>query len=243
MKNVIIGIGGKTNSGKDTVASMMNYIFGVGITNAKFSEWLMKRDAYDRTYKKNIVHFADTLKDAVSIIFSIDRNKLDDRYYKDEIWYCLTEKRFIKPEHVDNLRYRTVSTPELSASSFYEVNTKGNKIPLIKIRSLLQYFGTDVCRNLFFDNIWVNSTMTKAANIAELYGHCLIPDVRFENEGKAIQFNPSTGEVVLVWRDVEQQDEHESEKLYFDATYTIENDGKLFDLFYKVIMFIQNRIL
>lgn len=243
MKKTIIGIGGKANAGKDTVASMINYIFGVGITNAKFSEWMIKKHAYDKTYKNNIIHFGDTLKDSVSIIFSIDRDKLDDRYYKDEIWYCLTEKRFIKPEHIDTLRYRTVGISELSNSSFYEVNTKDNKIPLIKLRSLLQYFGTEICRNLFFDNIWVNSTMTKAANIAELHGRCIIPDVRFNNEAKAIQFNPSKGEVVLVFRDVEYQYEHDSEQLDFTPTYTIYNNGKLFDLFHKVLTFINDRIL
>lgn len=243
MKKTIIGIGGKANSGKDTVASMINYILGNGVTKANFREWMMKRDAFDITYRRNIIHFADTLKDAVSIIFGIDRDKLDDRYYKDEAWYCVTEKRFVHPEDVDTVNYLTVSSHDLAANGFYMYHHKHPKTPLIKIRSLLQYFGTDICRNMFYDNIWVNSTITKAADIAMLYNYCIIPDVRFTNESTAIRCNSSTGEVLLVNRDVEQQSSHASEMLDFDATYVIDNNGKLLDLFYKVVLFIQNRIL
>ena len=54
MKKFIIGIAGAKNSGKDTVASMINYIFAVGVTRASYAEYLIKRTSIDNTYKDRI---------------------------------------------------------------------------------------------------------------------------------------------------------------------------------------------
>ena len=50
MKNYIIGIAGQKNSGKDTLASMINYIFSAGVTRANYSDWITKRITYDNKY-------------------------------------------------------------------------------------------------------------------------------------------------------------------------------------------------
>ena len=62
---MIIGIAGNINSGKDTVASILNYIYVVGKHKAKYSDWLIKRLVFDQSYTYTIIHFADTIKDNI----------------------------------------------------------------------------------------------------------------------------------------------------------------------------------
>ena len=76
MKKFIIGIAGAKNSGKDTVASMINYIFAVGVTRASYAEYLIKRTSIDNTYKDRIVHFADGLKDILSNLYNIGEGRI-----------------------------------------------------------------------------------------------------------------------------------------------------------------------
>ena len=63
MKNIIIGIAGQLNSGKDTVASMINYIHQQGVTKASYRDWQISQSHYDINFKHKIIHFADPLKD------------------------------------------------------------------------------------------------------------------------------------------------------------------------------------
>ena len=87
MKECIIGIAGHKNSGKDTVASMINYIFVTGITRSNYADYVIRRKSIDISHKDRIIHFADSMKDAMSIIFSIPRSAFDDRVKKDnEYW-------------------------------------------------------------------------------------------------------------------------------------------------------------
>ena len=73
MKNYVIGIAGQKHSGKDTVASMINYIFAIGISRVSYSDYLIRKASIEYTYKDRIVHFADGLKDVLSIIYNIPR--------------------------------------------------------------------------------------------------------------------------------------------------------------------------
>ena len=43
---MIIGISGNINSGKDTVASILVYLYAVGKHKATFRDWVIKKDAY-----------------------------------------------------------------------------------------------------------------------------------------------------------------------------------------------------
>ena len=43
MKPIIIGINGKRQSGKDTIANMIAYIHSVGVTKANYKEWVANK--------------------------------------------------------------------------------------------------------------------------------------------------------------------------------------------------------
>jgi hypothetical protein len=105
--------------------------------------------------------FAGSLKDAVSSIFGWDRALLEGD----------TEESRVFRETVD---------------TFWSV--KFNKP--ITPRYILQYFGTEVCRENLLDGIWVDSLERKI----QQYDNVVITDVRFKNE---ISFLKSIGAVFI----------------------------------------------
>ena len=252
MKSYIIGIAGKKNSGKDTVASMINYIFAKGITAATYRDWLLCRESYDATYKHRITHFADALKDCLSIIYHIPRQYFDDREYKDNMYYNLRTGEFIRKDRVTQRgdHYFVIDIENLGHGSIREqIETYDELFPLVTIRTLMQYFGTNLCRECLQSDIWIKTTMAKASDICLANRLCLIPDVRFTNEATAIQTKTSSlyGGVIMVRCDNNGNDSdidyHSSEIVTFSTDYSITNNGTIIDLFYKVVEICQKIIL
>lgn len=252
MKSYIIGIAGKKNSGKDTVASMINYIFAKGITAATYGDWLLRRESYDATYKHRITHFANALKDCLSIIYHIPRQYFDDREYKDNMYYNLRTGGFIHKDKISQREYYyfVINNDDIKHSSIREeIETYDKLFPLITLRTLMQYFGTNLCRECLQSDIWIKATMAKASDICLANRLCIIPDVRFTNEATAIQTKTSSlyGGVIMVRRDNNGNDNdidyHSSEIVTFSTDYSITNNGTRMDLFYKVIEICQKIIL
>lgn len=252
----IIGISGHAGVGKDTVASMINYIFKAGITKATYREYA----TYAKQYLEDdvrIIHFAGNLKDALSIIYQIDRAKFDDRAYKDNYWYCLEEHRFYTNTELVRIgknKFIAINIWNLRERSIADiVGLHPEYRHLIKLRTILQYFGTDVCRKVLGDSIWIDGTMKKAMNIAIANRLCLIPDVRFANEAKAIKSVKDSRDaslygvlIAIDGRNVRNIDksyvpsQHISETDKFDSDFTITNDSTKFDLFYKTFQVVQD---
>lgn len=241
MKSFIIGIAGQKNSGKDTVASMINYIASVGFAAANYQNWLVRKAVYDAKYKGRIIHFADKLKDCLSIIYNIPRQYFDDRRYKDELWYSLSERKFVEYQHIykDN-KYHLIEINDLYRDNLAYIVDNTDKKCCIRLRTLLQYFGTDVCRNNLSNMIWVDSTIGDAINIALDKTFCIIPDVRHKIERDAIKASsPLYGGVIILKRG-ETSAEHSSENIDFEGDVIIENNSSLLQLFYKVLNYLQN---
>lgn len=243
MKSYIIGLAGNKGCGKDTVASMINYIFAVGITKAKYSDWMLRRASYDETYKDRVVHFADGLKDCLSIIYNIPRCAFDDRIMKDEMYYSLIAGRFIDKQVIQqhSSDYNIITNEVLKYSSLKdELETYDELHPVITIRTLMQYFGTEVCRNHLSRDIWIKSSLAKIVEVAANRRLCIVPDVRFTNEAAAIHKDaPSLyGRVIRISRSTDntgERDYHDSEIIAFSTDYSITNNGTLAELFFKVL--------
>ncbi len=245
MKAYIIGIAGEKNSGKDTVASMINYIFAKGVTQSRYSDWITQRVKYDETYKDRITHFADPMKDCLSIMYNIPREYFEDRKYKDDLWYCISQKRFIAEAEASSGFYIKIGIDHLDdhpLSYFLNTIPRTGKILLIKIRTLMQYFGTDIGRKQLGNDLWINATIGKAASIAESRRLCLIPDVRFTNENKAITSNFLYGGDILIRRESDDKTDHDSETIDFTCKYTIDNNRGKMGLFHKVVAIVQQII-
>lgn len=107
--------------------------------------------------------------------------------------------------------------------SGWEEAKRGNE----EVRRLLQYFGTEVGRNMFGQNFWVDQAIEKATR----YEKVVFSDCRYTNEADAVK---SIGGVV--WRisrpDVFAVNSHTSEQdlnnYAFDSH--IENNSSLEDL-------------
>lgn len=250
MKSFIIGIAGAKNSGKDTIASMINYIFAVGVTRATYGDYLIKKVKIDNTNADRVVHFADNMKDAMSIIFGIPRCTFNDRQKKDNAYWDYFNKTFVSFADVirDNDAFIIHDTDELCytnpLSEMIKSAMEEHKHLYIKIRTLMQYFGTDICRYFLDEDIWIRSTMVKVANIASARRLCIIPDVRFANEADAIRFisSPLYGEVIKVNRDNDDNSKHSSEAIDFNVHFEIDNNGTLMQLFYKVLEICQTMV-
>lgn len=111
--------------------------------------------------------FANTLKDAVAAVFGWDRVLLEGRTAEARAWR----------EEVDIWWAERLKMPKLTP------------------RWVLQYWGTEVCRQGFHDDIWIASVENKMRKTTD---NIVISDVRFPNEIKAI--HNAGGKVIRVKR-------------------------------------------
>jgi hypothetical protein len=111
--------------------------------------------------------FANTLKDAVSCVFGWDRTLLEGRTNEAREWR----------EQVDPWWAERLGMPNLTP------------------RWILQYWGTEVCRKGFHDDIWIASLENKMRKTGD---NIVISDVRFPNEIKAI--HNANGMVIRIQR-------------------------------------------
>jgi hypothetical protein len=111
--------------------------------------------------------FASTLKDAVASVFGWDRTMLEGRTKEAREWR----------EQVDPWWAARLDMPTLTP------------------RWVLQYWGTEVCRKAFHDDIWIASLENKLRNSRD---HVVISDCRFPNEISSIK--NAGGQIVWVQR-------------------------------------------
>ena len=164
MKKVLFGIAGKANSGKDTVARIIND----KLRTSQFNN-------------DTIIHFADNLKGILSMLYGLPI----EAFYssnKDNTFIDLKTNKIIHNDELKNYH-------EIKVKGLYSLNpyTDSSLNWRISIRKLMQFFGTDVCRTYLGENIWVNSTINTALKSIEENKYCIIADVRFANEAKAIK--------------------------------------------------------
>lgn len=241
-KRVIVGIKGAKGSGKDTVASMIHYIKRVGVTAANYDGWEFSLKVKDDELDVPTLHFADKIKDDLSLIFGINRECFDDAEYKDNKYYLFQNNSFIT-EAVQRVNPRPVITIEdLQENNLAAWRASYRHNCVIKIRTLMQYYGTELIRNQIGVNVWVNITMNKAIKYKNYYGYAVIADVRYHNEAAAI-YNVG-GKVIDVTKYNPEQPEHSSEYIIEDGRdYNIDNNGTKLGLFYKVLEFVKNEMM
>jgi hypothetical protein len=174
--------------------------------------------------------FASTLKDSISSIFGWDRTLLEGRTKEAREWR----------ESVDHWWADRLNMPTLTP------------------RWILQYWGTDVCRAQFHNDIWIASLENKIRNSAD---NIVISDCRFPNEIAAVQ--NGGGKIFWVQRgplpiwydtaisanrgniqDINQLNElkvHQSETAWVGTAYDkiIDNNGPISDLYENVLASIK----
>lgn len=232
-KVTIVGIKGFKGSGKDTVASMISYILHDGIMKASYDTWLLYHKNGFVENDEIIIHFADKLKDDISEFCGIDRKLLDRQEIKENYYYNF--KTGIVSTNIKDID--CVINTVLEYDNLSTLLLLNNNNVSIKIRALLQYYGTNVIRNHFWYNAFVHYTINKAFDIRNKLGQCIIADARFDNECNVIKV--CGGKIIRVDRRVNNDDNHESEQIKISQDdYVIDNTGTLVGLFYKVLKFV-----
>ena len=208
-KPLYIVIGGRKQTGKNTVASYLKELFesnGKAVTITSFAEPL-KRFCNDI--------FGIPLEDMET---EIGKKKTTHLKWEDLNWYCLNEDGYV------------------------------NKTGPMTVREILQYFGSNICRNRFYYNIWAEAPFKKEF-WTEKYSHkkgniqhypadvVIIADCRFKNELKIAQDNKAI--LFKIIRNTGFKDDHISEKDLDDVDdsnwgYIIDNNRTLFSLKCKI---------
>jgi len=111
--------------------------------------------------------FASSLKDSVASVFGWDRTLLEGRTKEAREWR----------EQVDTWWAERLDMPTLTP------------------RWILQYWGTEVCRKNFHDDIWIASLENKLRSSKD---HVVISDCRFPNEIQSIK--NARGKIVWIKR-------------------------------------------
>ena len=173
--------------------------------------------------------FAGTLKDAVAAVFGWDRELLEGRTPEARTWR----------EQVDPWWAERLGMPNLTP------------------RWVLQYWGTEVCRRGFHDDIWIAAL---EARLSRRSDNTVISDVRFPNEITSIR--RAGGKIVWVkrgklpeWYDVAVEsnrgdfnhmktaypDVHVSETAWVgtEFDYEIDNNGTIEDLYNNIKSLVQ----
>lgn len=241
----IIAFTGKANSGKDTCGSIIHYINKVGVGKAKYEEW---KKLYNSGKLNNSFHFATNVKRCLSIMFGVAVELFDDREYKDKKYYCIEEHRFIDKNQLDTRKYEEITIEHLREHTLKDsiLNLKCfDKKAVVTLRTLMQYFATEIGRNQLMENIWIDSTISDVRYYLEYSNKvAAITDLRFYGEAEAICKQSCNTYIVKVNRpDKEESFNHISEQGDFDVDYTIDNTGTLMALFYKVIKMYQELII
>lgn len=182
--------------------------------------------------------FANSLKDAVSAVFGWDRDMLEGRTKQSREWR----------ETVDTFWAKRLKMPELTP------------------RWVLQYWGTEVVRKGFHDDMWVASLENRLRKSTD---DIVITDCRFPNEIKAIR--AAGGRVIRIVRGPEPEwfddavsmnrgpsrnmswalSKHNIEKLGIHASETawvgskfdavLDNNSSLDDLYKQVEVMLKNQ--
>lgn len=242
-KRVIVGVKGTKGSGKDTVADMIRYIMSAGTTQASYDNYIWFTKNRDKELDVPILHFADKIKDDLSELLGINRECFDTHEYKDSKYYLFQNKSFVtSKEQIENPRHE-ITLDDLKENTLANWRESFNDNCIIKLRTLMQYYGTEVMRNHIGKEVWVNSTINKAIQYRDYYGFAIIADVRFVNEWQAVR--NVGGKIVHVVRGrLEDKVEHSSEYITSSSSdYEIENNGNLMGLFYKVLEFVKEEMV
>ena len=221
MTQKILAISGHKRAGKTTC---INFLHGYELQRNQVIE---KFSLDNRGQLLVNAVFMDEKGEEVQQMGKLDLNSTDPRfmeYCSSNIWPFVKSYNF-----ADALKSIAINFFGLTYEQCYGSEQEKNTPSPIKdfaAREFLQYFGTDVCRNLKED-VWVDFCINKIKS--EQSELALVGDCRFPDEVKAIQ--DVGGKVVRLTR-TPHEDSHASETALdtfegFDAT--INNQGMTVD--------------
>ncbi len=205
---MLIGISGKIGSGKDTLAMILQ-----ALTMDAGTRWYDSPIEYAQSYEgrpnfkggAEIRKFAATLKQFVSILTGCKVNQLEDQDFKNSLvpaewnrtvkeareWLIL--RNYTHGEHVPIAHLDDAEVTKIAKERGFVFERT--------YRDMLQEIGTNIMRQHFHPNTWINATFStwKPSSFLgtwknnpnaiheEKYPDWIISDMRFPDEAKAIK--------------------------------------------------------
>jgi len=163
-ENILIGVCGEINSGKDEVGKIIQYFLSGYNKRCSYFDFVKE---YTTLHKLGeIKKFADKLKDIVCILLGCTRAQLEDRTFKETVlgeqWVIYDEtaiKNWLLDcktrEEIDNM-----SSEDFMEFAKLHFGLHPEKHTFYTPRKLLQILGTEGGRNLIHPNIWINATFS-----------------------------------------------------------------------------------
>jgi len=226
----VIGISGKKQSGKTSLANYLKatlvkdrhdymltsdpiiYQDEEGEVFFRYSDGRVDININDVESKDvKIYSFGDTLKEHCMNLLGLDYEQChgtDDqkntltKYDWGNLSMEIRKKYSKKTKAVSRAINTNVEEPSF-------INEKIPKTGLMTAREVMQVFGTDIARDMFDDNIWVNATLKKIEE--DKPEIALIADVRFPSEIKPIMKIGKKSIIVRLGRTKDATDNHSSE--------------------------------
>jgi hypothetical protein len=137
------------------------------------------------------------------------------------------------PEYVERLGHPVVRYQALHEAVGYDLSKKEPEV-----RGLLQRLGTEVGREMFGENVWVDAMLKEAESLG---GNVVVTGMRFRNEMDAVQ---SSGPTIWVDRGLPPVNSHASDNtlgpddfdIIVDNTGTLEDLAAAADEFYRLVV-------
>ena len=150
---MIITVSGLAGAGKDTLADV-----------------LVKKHSFRK------ISLADSLREICSEVFNIPMEMFLDRDKKDS-----PMKFPIRPTQLNviELYVEANRRANVQMGTIFESPPDYPKLTLVTPRDVLKWAGTEVIRKYCGNDIWIEIAMQKAKKLNQ---HCIIPDIRFQNE-------------------------------------------------------------
>ncbi len=225
---MLLGIGGKKGSGKDTSVNCLNF----------------------KNYKK--IAFADSLKEICSKVYCIDIKYFNDVGLKNKPFDTII---ITSEDHIINFIYEVSEIVKLGPCILLSIHDNMINKEFIDPRSILQYIGTEIIRNLISDTFLIDIMANKIQKIKNKYQNksIIVTDMRFKNERQLIK--NLGGLTVLITRPNQDQDQDQENQNNLDKdvhssenslgsvseyNYTIENSGTIEELQQKLFNVIHN---
>ena len=225
-ETIIIGVSGYKQSGKTSLCNYLQVYDKVSDKRPSYYGYdvarLTQTDDGEVLYKGNvcfnlvgsaaevkIYSFADPLKEFCVNVLGL----LPEQCHGSD-----AQKNSFTKYKWDNLslEWREKFSKEKRQSQTYSINGREvesrslivPKSGFMTGREILQIFGTNVCRNMFCDTIWVDATMAKIRRDKPRIA--LIADVRFKSEVESIM-KYENGYVIRLLKRIDASDRHPSE--------------------------------
>ena len=234
MSNInLIGISGKIGSGKDLVSDIIQYLTSDYYKNNRSFEYFQvensKRNDYPNYLKWKIKKFADAPKEIICILLGCTREQLESQEFKKSSLPEHLCKYSIYRKPTSKIPYRAdLSSSELKY--FHNIEKYHVKKIVSTVRDLLIYIGTDLFRNQYDENIWINTLLNQYKPFANMsLPKWIITDVRFKNEateiknkgGVLIRINRWVDELIPKEKVVEMLPNKEIYGIYSDGTESL----------------------